>query len=536
MGAVTSWVLLAICVTALVALVQGAGRGWGGPVTLVAAYLGLQLVARPLMLLTGLDTPSLPDPNATRSTADLIEGALAIAAVWIVAVAVGAHLMAGTRRPAPSGTPRTAGSPDAGSAPATLLAVSDRSTRRAILPLAAIAIVGTAVLVSRYGGYFQLARAVKQSKVQVPAVVRFCAVWAAVLGSAVATVDTVRRRPGRGVGTAALAAASAVASYAWGSRDAMIFPLITVTATWLWLRAPRRLSPRTMRRLALVVVVVLAAAFGLRQVRDDQTIGSLSALDSMSFTRRTSVSVNATMFDALMVVRSHWPEQADFVGFRYFAIGTPEGASAGRGGEATSFNVLVARVSDPSRANGTPATAAGDWFAAFGFTGVVFGGLLSGALIALLEWWRQRAGRCSIPFASGVATVVTFSLLSTGVRADTLDRAPAVLSPLLLVVAIHLMDGRRRSRGTARPEADVFAALGDHRGHQAAHQHHAQAHQRHPGGPSSPGGRQGGGQEDGDTQQRHDGHQALTATLGQDHAAEPGAGLDDDAAGEQRGR
>ncbi|MCB0957862.1 MAG: hypothetical protein KDB12_17050, partial [Ilumatobacter sp.] len=179
MGAVTSWVLLAICVTALVALVQGAGRGWGGPVTLVAAYLGLQLVARPLMLLTGLDTPSLPDPNATRSTADLIEGALAIAAVWIVAVAVGAHLMAGTRRPAPSGTPRTAGSPDAGSAPATLLAVSDRSTRRAILPLAAIAIVGTAVLVSRYGGYFQLARAVKQSKVQVPAVVRFCAVWAA---------------------------------------------------------------------------------------------------------------------------------------------------------------------------------------------------------------------------------------------------------------------------------------------------------------------------------------------------------------------
>ena len=88
----TSWVLLAICVTALVALVQGAGRGWGGPVTLVAAYLGLQLVARPLMLLTGLDTPSLPDPNATRSTADLIEGALAIAAVWIVAVAVGAQL------------------------------------------------------------------------------------------------------------------------------------------------------------------------------------------------------------------------------------------------------------------------------------------------------------------------------------------------------------------------------------------------------------------------------------------------------------
>ena len=103
MGAVTSWVLLAVCVASLVVLVQSAGRGWGGPVTLVAAYLGLQLVVRPLLLLTGLDTPNLPDPNATQSTDRLIEGALLIAAVWIVALTVGATLVAGRR---PAGTSR----------------------------------------------------------------------------------------------------------------------------------------------------------------------------------------------------------------------------------------------------------------------------------------------------------------------------------------------------------------------------------------------------------------------------------------------
>ncbi|MCB0981037.1 MAG: oligosaccharide repeat unit polymerase [Acidimicrobiaceae bacterium] len=530
----TSWVLLAVCVASLVVLVQSAGRGWGGPVTLVAAYLGLQLVVRPLLLLTGLDTPNLPDPNATQSTDRLIEGALLIAAVWIVALTVGATLVAG-RRPAGT-TPRPAAGQAAGAgrpASTTLLAVSDRATRRAILPLAGVAIAGTAVLIARHGGYFQLAGAVKLAKVQVPSIVRFCALWAAVLGAAVATVDAVHRRPGRGLGAATVATGAAIASYAWGARDAMIFPLITVTATWLWLRAPRRLSPRTVRRLLGVIVVVLAVAFGLRLVRDDRTLGSLDRLDSMSLTRRASVSVNATMFDALMVVRSHWPEQADYVGLRYFAPGAPEGATVGRGGEATNFNVLVARVSDPSRNNGTPATAAGDWFAAFGYTGVVFGGILSGMLISLLEWWRRRAGRSSIAFASGVATVLTFSLMSTGVRADSLDRAPAVLSPLLLVVAIHLLS--RRPPRQARPEEHALATLGHHRGDHAANQHHHHADDGHTRGPARPGRGDGGEHEGRHAQQRHPGHQALTAALRQDHAPEPGAGLHHDAEGEQGG-
>ncbi|HAP76618.1 MAG TPA: hypothetical protein DCR14_11090, partial [Acidimicrobiaceae bacterium] len=225
---------------------------------------------------------------------------------------------------------------------------------------------------------------------------------------------------------------------------------------WLWSRRAR-LSAGTVVRVGVAVVIVLTAAFGLRLVRDDRTAGA-AGLVSSSVARRASVSVNATMFDALMVVRSHWPSAADHVGMQYFLPFSDTGAAE----RAPSFNVEVARLSNPTRANGTPATAAGDWYAALGMAGVVVGGVLSGLLLLMLERWRLWLARWSVAASVAISVVFAFSLLSTGIRANTLDRLDAFLLPLVVIVgAWQWWLGGASPR---RPQTNGEGALGDHGG------------------------------------------------------------------------
>ncbi|HAP76617.1 MAG TPA: hypothetical protein DCR14_11085, partial [Acidimicrobiaceae bacterium] len=179
MAAGMNLVLVLVIAVALVVVASHRAGPWGGPLSLVAAYLGLQLVVRPLMLITGLDTPFLPNLSSTADPDELLTDTLVVAAVWAVSMAVA---VAAAAQASSSVTVRSRRHP--AHDPGTRR--GDAVVRAATLSFAAIAVVGTAILIARYGGYFGFTRAVKLEKVDAPFVVRTCALWAAVLGAAVA--------------------------------------------------------------------------------------------------------------------------------------------------------------------------------------------------------------------------------------------------------------------------------------------------------------------------------------------------------------
>lgn len=426
---VVAAVLLGTWTVWLVALAR---TSWnpGTVATLTIGLAGLDLVIRPTEFALGLDRP-FPDGFIVDGawSGPLVTVQLA-AIVWIVALLVGRSIVA------PFGPVRRWG---------VSLPDRDRAGWLAVL-MGALAVVVTVPLWLRFGPT-GLAVAAKSHVVDVPRVLRFPAVGAAYVGAALTADRLLRRRRGERTAspwTPAVAyVVGAAVSFSWGARDSAILALVAIPAVAF--TGDRRLTSATlqrgMRQLPMVVLgiaLVLGLGFGLRAVRDQTLAGRSLVADQDTALRQLAVATNHTRYDAFLLT------VADTVDLESPGLGLAADAAIATvpivGGAEVEFpGVTVAQAHVPTRVNGWPLTAPGDWWFMGGLVGVMIGGLLSGIAVGVAD--RVLAGldpsRRVVGLAFAVLWVTTVAS-SGGLSVDTPARFRSLLLlPLLLLVVLH---------------------------------------------------------------------------------------------------
>jgi len=446
---VTFTLILLVAITLFGAYRTGA-RTTGGPMLVVCAFMALQMVFRPLILAFGMDTPFLPNPASAMTTGQAVVAALWLVLAWVVAFWVGVALLApGRVHPL---RPAAAGRRD----PFT---VSDRTLWIATIAFLFIAAAGSLPLIHRAGGFYAFAAARKQSRGTVNFDIRSVGVWAAMLATLLADRMYRRRHWRPMVFALAAALVAGLLTFAWGARDGLILPAVALVLVRLAATQQRRLVLRRLLTAGLALLAIVAVAYELRIARDAGISETRSVEQEATPLRRVSVGVNATMFDALMVARTEWPANQPFVGGVDFTSRVPVLGSRDAG-TPTSFNLRLAHVSVPSRRTGTPATAVGDWYVAWGVWGVVFGGLFAGVVISLLERWHARRVAAQPVLATVVITLVCLGVLVGGVTSASLSRTREVVLPLALILLLEL-GLRQVDRWRRRTPADPDAAIAD---------------------------------------------------------------------------
>jgi hypothetical protein len=188
-------------------------------------------------------------------------------------------------------------------------------------------------------------------------------------------------------------------------------------------------------RVALAAIVVVFLAVFLRDVRDNMSApGQDHVFAEQSLARRASQGLNGTYFDASMLAYRDWPRKHEFRNGLDFYNGVA-GAVPRRiwpGKPDPLPGKWFRQVYQPEIRNGWPVGSPTIWYLNFGWLGLIFGGLLSGAVIGHIA--RRYA---AAPW-SGMNVAMTFTLLVFVVPLGWASQTPAVwlksALPLLLIM------------------------------------------------------------------------------------------------------
>jgi hypothetical protein len=419
------------------------------PMALTLYYLALQLLARPLTFVLGLDTPFPAELFADRPTGSLVVAGQAVVVLWLLALWAGARLLTILVGPTTLLFPRVRRP----LAPRTLFVVT------VVLTLVAFAV--TVTLWSRYGGPAGLIEASKIDRdVAESRALRSLPLLGALFGVA-ASFSAPRGALVQRSTALACVAANGYLSWTWGARDVAVLSVVALLAGSLvfgeagrradgnWLR-----DRRWRRQLLLVPVLALLVAFSLRAARDSVLWGDLApTIADQSTVRMVAVASNLTFYDSLLLLLDDWPEEHDFHGGADFLDGTVAAVPTVIAGEQTPFVSPAVQLAQTyiDRNNGFPATAVGDWYVNLGLLGVVAGGALSG-LVA-------RAGQVALhrfrrdPLIWGFSLIFMVRIFPGGVWATSPAKWVAIGVPLIAVGLLIDLVARRTDEdaGPARP-------------------------------------------------------------------------------------
>jgi hypothetical protein len=415
-------------------------------------YLALQLLWRPLVLATGLDTPFPTVLFEERDTESLLLLGQAVVVGFLLALWAGARLLSPLVRPVSVLFPRSRGP----LAPGTLVVLA--------VILTAAAFAATAALWLRYGGPSGLLQATKVDRdIEVDRALRAIPMLAALLG--VAAFYSVPRASLQRVLVLGLIAVNGYLSWTWGARDVPVLSAVALLAGSLIFgatgrRAARRpdgnwlRDPRWRRRFLLVPVLVVLLAFTLRTARDTVLWGELApTIEGQTVVRQVAVATNNTFYDALLLYLDDWPDRFDLTGGDDFVDGSVAAVPSVLVGQQDPFLSPAAQLARTyiDRNNGFPATAIGDWYVNFGFPGIVLGGLLSG----LVARAGQRAFRRFLhdPLVWGFSLVFMIRVFPGGVWATSTPKWVALGLPLVVFTLLANMFVRR-----AREDREISAA------------------------------------------------------------------------------
>ncbi|MGY1691435.1 hypothetical protein [Geodermatophilus sp. SYSU D01105] len=425
-------------------------------------YLALQLLWRPIQVVTGLDTPFPTELFLDRDVAGLVVHGQAVVAVFLVALWAGARFLTPLVGPAKLLFPMTRGP------------LSPRALLLLALGAGALALAVTALLWIRYGGPAGLLNASKvEHDVAESRALRSIPMLAALF--AVAAFFA----PDRGAWLQRLLSLGLVAlngylSWTWGARDIPVISAIALLAGslvfsstghrvegrsgWQWLR-----DPRWRRRFFLVPVVALLLAFSLRTARDTVLWGNLApTLEDQTTVRQVAVATNNTFYDSLLLILDDWPDEFDFRGGEDFIEGTVAAVPSTIAGEQEPFVTPAVRLAQTyiDRNNGFPSTPVGDWYLNLGLLGVALGGLLSGVIVRAGQLAFRRFSRD--PLVWGFSLVFAIRIFPGGLWAVSMPKWVAIGVPVIAVaVAINLFLRRSSSDVPDAPPPAARPASGE---------------------------------------------------------------------------
>ena len=408
----------------IIFMASSMSRGPGDIVMLCALTFGLFYGLRPLLFVLGLDVPFPENLFWSAESADLLTKTLVGLSLFLVLVIIGVMAVArsGVRGWGPFFVQKRP---------------SLRRLLRVTLILTALATLLSAFLIAFYGGIGPLITAAKVEKSLAGLyVLRTIPAIGAI--SAIATVLESRnhlaaQRTALIGSICALANASFV--FLWGSRS-----LFVVVGAILVLGLGRQTmstgaNPRTVWRLVMAVLLVIAVAGGLRIARDNLTRGEVQEVyGDATISRQVSLGTNSIQFDAAMLSFRDWPKEygyrdgEDFVNGalgvvpRFIWSGKPTAISPGK---------WFRQVYQPLKVNGWPMGASALWYLNFGWGGLVIGGLISGLAIGLIASAQRRAPPGGWNLA--VAVVVAVYVLGLGWDSETPPRLVIWLLPLWLI-------------------------------------------------------------------------------------------------------
>jgi hypothetical protein len=414
-------------------------------------YLALQLLWRPLMLATGLDTPFPTVLFADRDTGTLLLQGQAVVVLFLLALWAGARLLSPLVRPVSVLFPQLRGP----LSPRTLVVLT------VVLTVAAFA--ATVALWLRYGGPAGLLQASKVDRdIADSRALRTIPMLAALLG--VAAFFSVRRAPLQKLLVLGLIAVNGYLSWTWGARDVPVLSVVALLAGSLIFgrtgrRAARRpdghwlRDPRWRRRFLLVPVLALLLAFTLRTARDTVLWGDLApTIEGQGTVRQVAVATNNTFYDALLLYLDDWPDRFDFTGGADFVDGSVAALPSVLIGQQEPFVSPAVQLAQTyiDRNNGFPATPVGDWYVNLGIPGVILGGLLSGLVVRAGQFAFRRFLRD--PLVWGFSLVFMIRVFPGGVWATSAPKWVAIGLPIIaFTVVVNLFVRRAREQRDTLP-------------------------------------------------------------------------------------
>jgi hypothetical protein len=433
------------------------------PMALTLYYLALQLLWRPLMLASGLDTPFPTILFEERDTATLIVQGQAVVVVFLLAFWAGARLLSPLVRPVAVIYPQLRGQ------------LSTRTLVLLTVVFTVAAFVATVLLWVRYGGPSGLLQASKVDRdIADSRALRSIPMLAALLGVA-AFFALGRRAPVQRLLVFGLIAVNGYLSWTWGARDVPVLSVVALLAgSLLFGRTARRAArhgdgnwlrdPAWRFRFLMVPVLALLLAFTLRTARDTVLWGDLApSIEGQSTVRMVAVATNNTFYDALLLYLDDWPDRFDLTGGADFVDGSVAAVPSILVGSQDPFVSPAVQLAQTyiDRNNGFPATPVGDWYVNFGVPGVVLGGLLSGLIVRAGQFAFRRFLRD--PLVWGFSLVFMIRVFPGGLWATSAPKWVAIGLPLLaFAVVVNLFtrraadsDGEGTQPSPATPPAGV---------------------------------------------------------------------------------
>jgi hypothetical protein len=425
------------------------------PIALTLYYLALQLLWRPFVLATGLDTPFPTLLFAERDVETLLLQGQAVVVAFLLALWAGARFLGPVARPVSVIFPQLR----APLPPRTLVLLATAFT--------AAAFGITVLLWIRYGGPSGLLQASKVDRdIADSRALRSIPMLAALLGVA-AFFALGRRAPVLRLAVLGMIAVNGYLSWTWGARDVPVLSVIALLAgSLIFGRTGRRAAgrghwlrdPAWRFRFLMVPVLALLLAFTLRTARDTVLWGDLApTIADQSAIRQVAVATNNTFYDALLLYLDDWPDRFDHTGGRDFVDGSVAAVPSVLVGQQTPFVSPAVQLAQTyiDRNNGFPATPVGDWYVNLGVPGVVLGGLVSGLVARAGQHAFRRFLRD--PLVWGFSLVFMIRIFPGGVWATSAPKWVAIGIPLLaFAVVVNLFVRRSRGEDPAGTEGAVL--------------------------------------------------------------------------------
>lgn len=408
--------------------------------------IALQVYARPLLFLAGVDEPSPPDFFERDSWYLVAIGAL-VGGAWI-GILTATYWVFYEAAPARGFFPRA---PERVRLSHVFIAAT---------ALTALNLLATSIMVASVGGIARFQVAVKLEKALSGFyIVREMSGPALIIcGFALFACGLMRDQIAPRLRKRMLAYIMVLITlnfgvyFAWGTR--MNIALFAIAFLVGWHFAVRRIS---LARLAMITTIAATVLFQLRRLRASwkSDVVGVSNVTTDNIWREISQSLHFVEFDALMLALRDAGSRFDFTYGAEFLNGVLAWVPRFIFPEKKSFVIggWFRQIYQPDIINGWPVTLPGAWYLNFNWFGIVIGAMVSGIIIAMLDkTYRAQNSAWSV----AMVTTLGFTFVQGGVTFGFLQGYIMVVVPIfaiarMLSISHDLSNQRMAAGGQARP-------------------------------------------------------------------------------------
>ena len=232
--------------------------------------------------------------------------------------------------------------------------------------------------------------------------------------------------------------------FLWGGREDLVAASLTLIFGY-----SMTVKTISTTKIATLALVLLGVVLGLRYTRDIMLHGKPYLTQQGNEFRQASVSFHLVRVDSFMLTLNYWDVlqcPRDGEDFFWGAAQAVPRLLWPEKPETTKFGQWLKKETYYSSGNdGWPTDAVGIWYINFLWPGVVFGALLSGLIVRMVQ---ERYGNFDNPMAYCYGSIMAFEVFQTGFTPESFTRFVLWCIPLYalsIVVAILRAVYRRRT-------------------------------------------------------------------------------------------